>query len=284
MAVGVHPAAGFGEVTVTGAPRYGLNADQFGGFFRTPTAAFQVHVGVPDPAALVAGFRAVRNRLPVLRALAAGSPFWHGRDSSLATSRGAVLRSYPRTGVPPSFGSYEEYQALTEELLAAAEVPDYTFVWWDVRPHPLLGTVEVRGMDAQCSLEHAAGLVALVQGLVRRAAESPAEPDIPSTVLDESDFRAVRFGLDARVVDVDGRMRPLRELAAELVRDAQEALGSGGTAAPLDDLAQRLQGEPEYERQRRLHAGGGMPALLDDLRQRTCGEPAPVAPEPRRPL
>jgi carboxylate-amine ligase len=139
-------------------------------------------------------------------------------------------------------------------------------------------------MDAQCSLEHAAGLVALVQGLVRRAAESPAEPDIPSTVLDESDFRAVRFGLDARVVDVDGRMRPLRELAAELVRDAQEALGSGGTAAPLDDLAQRLQGEPEYERQRRLHAGGGMPALLDDLRQRTCGEPAPVAPEPRRPL
>lgn len=269
VAVGVHPAAGLGDVTVTRAPRYAAIGHELAGFFRTPASSFQVHVGIPEPAVLVAGYRVVRNRLALLRALAAGSPFWHGRDSGLTSARAALLRSYPRTGVPPSFRSYEEYQVLAGELLAASEAPDYTYIWWDVRPHPHLGTLEVRVMDAQVSVAKAAGLVALVQGLVRWAAEAPPERDLPTAVLDENDFRAVRFGLDARVVDADGRMRPLRLIAAEAIDDARKALRADRLGAPLVDLAARLEGEQEYERHRRLHASGGMPALLADLQRRT---------------
>src|SRR3954465_12016870 len=98
MAVGVHPAAGLGDFQVSAGARYGAIGSQLAGFLRTPTAAFQVHVGMPDTAALVAACRGVRNRLARLRGLAAGSPFWHGRDSGLASARGVIHRSYPRTG------------------------------------------------------------------------------------------------------------------------------------------------------------------------------------------
>ncbi|MDH2413920.1 glutamate-cysteine ligase family protein [Nocardioides sp. CER19] len=269
MAVGVHPAAGLGDFTVSAGARYDAISSSLAGFLRTPTAAFQVHVGMPDAASLVSAFRDLRNRLALLRGLAAGSPFWHGRDSGLASARAVIHRSYPRTGVPPAFRSYDEYQAIASEQIAAAEAPDHTYLWWDLRPHPRFGTLEVRVMDAQCSLERAAGLAALIQGLARHAVENPPVEDIPDAVLDENDFRAVRYGLDARIVDVDGRMRPLRSIAMEAIETAWHALGRGALGAPLEDLAGRLFEESECARLRRVHASGGMPALLNDLRRRT---------------
>jgi len=282
MAVGVHPAAGFGQLQVSSAARYKAIGDELAGFLRTPTAAFQVHVGMPDPATLVAVFRELRNRLAMLRGLAAGSPFWHGRDSGLASARAAIHRSYPRTQTPPALGSYEEFQALASEQIAAAEAPDHTYVWWDLRPHPRFGTVEVRVMDAQCSLERAAGLITLVQGLALAAAERPPAEDLPAGVLEENDFRAVRYGVDARIVDVDGRVRPLRTIALEAIETARDAVRGVAPTAPLEDLAGRLFCESECDRLRRLHATGGMPSVLADLRRRTVtavGEPQAPCPE-----
>jgi carboxylate-amine ligase len=88
------------------------------------------------------------NRLSVFRALAAGSPYWHGRDSGLAGARPAILHSYRRTTMPPTLRSWQEYVETIERQMSAAEVPDYTYVCWEVRPQPRLGTVEVRVMDA----------------------------------------------------------------------------------------------------------------------------------------
>lgn len=222
-------------------------------------------------------YRGLRQRLPLLRALAAGSPFWHGRDSGLASSRSAVIRSYPRHGVPPLLRTWEEYVTRTEAVLAAAEASDDTYVWWDLRPRPLIGTLEVRAMDAVASLPLAAGLAALVQGIARRAVESPDPLDLSDEVLAVNDDRVIRHGLDTRVVDVDQELRPVREMASRVVAETREVLRADGLDGPLDAVDRLLAGEAEPARQRRLVATQGMPALLADLAARTTDPDPPTA-------
>ncbi len=273
MSAGIHPSAALGGAVLSSSSRYDHIVDEFAGLLRTPTAAFQVHVGLPSEEALMLAYRGLRQRLPLLRALAAATPFWHGRDSGRASARSAVIRSYPRHGVPPLLRTWEEYVARTEALVAAAEAPDDTYVWWDMRPRPLIGTLEVRVMDAVPSVSLAAGLTALVQGIARRAVESPDALDLTDDVLAVNDDRSARHGLDTRVVDVDQELRPLREVGRRVLAEAREVLAPDGLAAPLDAVEERLAAEPEGVRQRRLVATYGMQALLEDLMTRTSDLP-----------
>jgi carboxylate-amine ligase len=171
--------------------------------------------------------------------------------------------------MPPLLRSWDDYVARTEALMTAAEASDHTYVWWEMRPRPLLGTLEVRVMDAVPSLETVAALAALVQGIARRAVESPDDVDLDDDVLAVNDHRAARYGLDTRVVDVDRSLRPLREVAARVVAEAQAVLATDHLDAPLEQLEATLAGETEPNRQRRVVAAGGMPALLADLVART---------------
>lgn len=269
LAAGVHPTAPVGVPDITTSPRYDRIIDEYAGLLRTPTAALQVHVGLPDEHTAMLAYRGLRNRLPLLRALAAGSPYWHGLDSGQATARAAIIRSYPRTTMPPLLRSWDDYVARTEALMTAAEASDHTYVWWEMRPRPLLGTLEVRVMDAVPSLATVAALTALVQGIARRAVESPDEVDLDDDVLAVNDHRAARYGLDTRVVDVDRSLRPLREVAARVVAEARDVLATDRMDAPLEPVVAALAGETEPNRQRRVVAAGGMPALLADLVART---------------
>ncbi|GAA1968192.1 glutamate--cysteine ligase [Nocardioides panacihumi] len=270
LALGLHPLAELGEVRFVHTHRYDAISTELAGLMRTPTAAYQVHVGMPDPAAMVSAFRALRNRLCLFRALAAGSPFWYGRDSGLASARAAIMWSYPRVGVPPVFHSFDEYADAACQQITAAGVPDYTYLWWDLRPQPRLGTIEIRVMDSVPSLELAAGLAALAQGLARDAVERPSSVDLPEAVLRENDFRAVRYGLEARVTDLDGCERPIRAIAQDAVAQARLTLGPDGAADPLDCVSAALAGESECARQRRLASRCGLDALLRDLSRRTA--------------
>lgn len=270
LAAGVHPTAPLGAAVIVGSSRYDRIVDEFGGLLRTPTAALQVHVGVPDEETAMLAYRGLRHRMPLLRALAAGSPFWHGVDSGQASSRSAIIRSYPRHGVAPALRSWEEYVARTDALVAAADAPDHTYVWWDVRPRPLLGTLEVRVMDAVASLAVVAGLTALVQGIARRAVEAPDPADLPDDVLAVDDDRAARHGLEAWVVDVDGSRLPMREVAARVLTEARATLRADGLEAPLDAIEAVLRRPAEPEHQRKVVATGGLPALLEDLVTRTA--------------
>jgi glutamate---cysteine ligase / carboxylate-amine ligase len=270
LAAGVHPTAPVGVPDIATSPRYDRIIDEYAGLLRTPTAALQVHVGLPDERTAMLAYRGLRNRLPLLRALAAGSPYWHGLDSGQATARAAIIRSYPRTTMPPLLRSWDDYVARTEALMTAAEASDHTYVWWEMRPRPLLGTLEVRVMDAVPSLSSVAALTALVQGIARRAVESPDDVDLDDDVLAVNDHRAARYGLDTRVVDVDGSLRPLREVAARVVGEARAVLAADRMDAPLDSLGAALALETEPNRQRRVVAAGGMPALLADLVARTA--------------
>ena len=269
LAAGVHPTAPVGVPDIATSPRYDRIIDEYAGLLRTPTAALQVHVGLPDEQTAMLAYRGLRNRLPLLRALAAGSPYWHGLDSGQATARAAIIRSYPRTTMPPLLRTWDDYVARTEALMAAAEASDHTYVWWEMRPRPLLGTLEVRVMDAVPSLTTVAALTALVQGIARRAVEAPDAVDLDDDVLAVNDHRAARYGLDTRVVDVDGSLRPLREVTGRVVSEARAVLAADRMDAPLEPLEGALARETEPNRQRRVVAAGGTAALLADLVART---------------
>ena len=204
IGAGIHPDGAFGDVVHVDEPRYHRIVEQLQGLIkRTPTCALHVHVGMPDAQTAIRVFNGLREQLPLLQALAANSPFWHGRDSGLATSRAQLFRGYPRAEIPRAFDSYDDYAETAESIVAAGDLPDYTFLWWDIRPHPRLGTVEVRAMDSQSALWSAAGLAALVHGLARAEAHERRGTWLPREVLMEASFtrrarRAARAAADGR--------------------------------------------------------------------------------------
>lgn len=271
IGAGIHPAGAFGDVVHVDADRYREIEDHVRGLLRrTPTCALHVHVGMPDGESAIRAYNGLREQLPLLQALAANSPFWHGRDSGLASARAALFRGYPQGDVPRAFADYADYEAAVEQVRAAGNLPDYTFLWWDVRPHPRLGTVEVRAMDSQSSLGSVAGLAALVHGLARRAAEEEdAGPWTPREVLTESSFRAARDGLDGLLWDGD-RLRATRELVAESLERARPAARELGSGDALDEVERILREGNGAHRQRAAAEGGGLRAQLELLARETA--------------
>jgi carboxylate-amine ligase len=262
IGAGVHPQGAFGDAVHFDAPRYARIDEQVRGLLsRTPTAALHVHVGMPDAETAIRVCNGLREQLPLLQALAANSPFWHGRDSGLATARAQLFRGFPRSEIPRAFSSYEDYAATVEGVVAAGDLPDYTFLWWDIRPHPRLGTVEVRAMDSQSALWSSAGLAALVHGLARAEVDRAPDGWTPRETLMEASFVAARDGLEARV-PVDGSLRPAREAAHAALRRARPYAAELGSADALEGVERILAEGNGADRQRAALARGGMRALL----------------------
>jgi carboxylate-amine ligase len=275
IGAGLHPNGAFGDVIPYPAPRYRLIADEMRGLqARTPTCALHVHVGMPDEEAAIRAFNGVREYLPLLQALAANSPFWHGRDSGLATARAQMFRGLPRSEIPMAFDSFDEYAETVEALATAGDLPDYTYLWWDVRPHPVLGTIEVRAMDAQSSLRSVTGLVALVHALARRAADEHG-PWERREVLMESSFRAARDGLGATIWH-DGRLRPVPEVARAAISAARPYARELGSEAALEEVDRLLVEGNGAMRQRVAYARGGMPGVLSGLVRETAAQYRPA--------
>lgn len=270
MGVGLHPADDDGDSDLVDSERYRRVAAMMRGLFaRTPEAALHVHVGAPDPQTAIRVFNGLRGHLPLLQGLSANSPWWFGRDSGLASARYALVRTYPGRGVPPAFADFDSYLEATERTLAAGGIDEYTLLWWDVRPHPRLGTVEVREMDVQTSVDDAAALGALVQGLAVEAAEAPPESgSAPSEAIAMSVFCAARDGIDAAILD-RGRIAPLRAVARETLDRVRPRLRELGSDAPLERIEWMLETGGGAGRQRVAHARGGMDALLDHLARET---------------
>jgi glutamate---cysteine ligase / carboxylate-amine ligase len=262
---GIHPAGEFGDAPHVVDERYREIGRQMRGLLRrTPTCALHVHVGMPDPESAIRACAGLRSYLPVLQGLAAHSPYWHGLDSGFASARAQLFRGFPRAVIPPAFASWAEYEAHVERWLEAGDAPDYTYLWWDVRPHPRLGTVELRAMDAQARLGSVAGLAALVHGLALALLDGRAAPPVPGAEIVESSFRAGRDGLEA-TLRWDGAMRSLRELAAEAVEHARAALRERGGDGALEGAERILREGNGADRMRAAHARGGMRAVLEGL-------------------
>lgn len=269
LGTGVHPMQG-----LAGAPRAPGGPD---GRSRPLLAqlthcGLRVRVGMPDDETTIAAFNGMRRWVPLLQALAANSPFWHGRDSGLASARTAIEHTRPRSGLPRAFRDHADFEAMLAELCRVAEIDDASSVFWDMRPHPGRGELEVRGLDAQSSLDDLAALVALVHCLAchealtagRAGASFPA-PEL----LAEAQFRAIRDGLEARI-SIGGPLVAASDLARHAVSIASGYAPALGCAGELDGIERILVEGNGAVRQRRAHAGGGMHAVLELLRDETA--------------
>jgi carboxylate-amine ligase len=262
---GTHPQADEGDAEITDKKRYERIHDLLGDAAVTPACGLHVHVGMPDAESAVRTFNGLRRHLPLIEALAANSPFRHGRDTGLASAREVTMRAWPRSGVPRALRDFEDFCDLAGLLSRAADVPDYTWFWWKLRPHPRLGTVEVRSLDAQTTLEDLAALVALVHCLARHAATAKPELDPAAEVIDEGIFQAARFGVNARLPDADGTLRPVAELLKQALADARQHSAELDCAAELETLEAILRRDGGAGRQRAIHAIAGVPGLTREL-------------------
>jgi carboxylate-amine ligase len=239
LGAGTHPTAAEGDAEITDKERYERIHFLLGDAAVTPVGGLHIHVGMPDPETAIRVFNGLRRELPLLQALAANSPFRHGRDSGLASAREVTLRGWPRSGAPRALRDFEDFVEMTRRLTRAADVPDYTWFWWKLRPHPRLGTVEIRALDAQTRPADTAALVALVHCLARDAAEAedPApDQDPPPELVEEAMFRAARFGVSGRLPDASGRLKPVSELLDAALARVSRWAGELGCAEELGGL------------------------------------------------
>ena len=273
MGVGLHPNAASGEGDVHQTPRYLLIEDSLRGILRTPICGQHIHVGMPDEATAIRAYNGVRTHVPLLNALASNSPFWFGEDSGLASARTVLFRSYPRAAMAPEFADFEHFCRVTRQVCTAGRLEDYTQIWWDVRIHPALGTIEVRAADTQSDIRRTGALAALVHCLVR--VEAGREQDaIPAReALAESSFQATRHGLDADLLNRRGELVPARELGRECLEMASAAAGEFGCEEELEHIGAMLDEGSGAELQRRVHAAEGMDGLLDYLVSETARLP-----------
>jgi glutamate---cysteine ligase / carboxylate-amine ligase len=270
-AAGTHPTALWTETRVSPASRYQVIQRTMADLARRePTFALHVHVGVPDADRAIRLLNRLRAHLPMLLALSANSPFWQGRATGLASTRTSVFGAFPRTGIPRRFTSYDDWVHTVDTLLRSGAFPEPTFLWWDVRPQPRLGTVEVRVMDAQTDLDATAALVALVQSLARLELEDGYAPDVlvdAEEVLEENRFLAARDGIEADLLDPEAELR--RPARAQL-RLLLEALRPHADALECRLELERVLGlalAPAFLRQLDVaeRRGGDLPSLTSEL-------------------
>jgi glutamate---cysteine ligase / carboxylate-amine ligase len=254
---GTHPFSRYEHQDVTGESRYeSLMEEMQWAAERQVIFGLHVHVGVASGDQAISVANALRTWLPELLSLSANSPFWHGRDTGLASTRTKVFDTFPRTGLPPAFASFEEFELLVERGVKTRSFADYTYIWWDLRPHPRLGTIEIRVCDAQTRVESLAAIVALVQSLVATLAErherEGALPIQPVTLVAENKWRAARYGLDAELIWLErDEERPAREALRHLVELAEPAarrLGCAPQLAAVEEVLARGSGADEQRR------------------------------------
>jgi carboxylate-amine ligase len=191
---------------------------------RLITHGVHYHVGVRSAEKSIQITNALSTMLPVFLALSTSSPFWHGDDTGLESARTKVFESLPSTGLPPNLADWAEFERFMTSLINAGAMTTIREVWWDIRPHPNFGTVELRMCDAMPTMTETCALAALAQCAVARYDELldrgyrlPSERD---WVLRENKWRAARYGIDASmVVDASGRTRPMTNLIEEAVEE-----------------------------------------------------------------
>jgi carboxylate-amine ligase len=265
-AAGLHPLAKWRELEHAEKPRYRSQLDRIQyPQHRNTTAGLHIHVGVDDADKAVWVANQVRWHLPVMLALSVNSPYWCGVDTGLQSARATVFENLPNTGMPTAFDSYEEFDRLERTMLSTDSVGDRGELWYDVRPHSGLGTVEVRAPDGQADPERVMALVeythALVLDLCERYEDGETGRTYRRELLDENKWRAIRYGRKTALLDKD--MSTVTDLGDLVAREADRL--------DVPVLLEYHEAESGAARQRRLREQEGEDALCEALRLRREG-------------
>jgi len=244
---GTHPSALYEEQLIVDRPRYKQLAAELSWVAEQELIfGTHVHVGIDDAEKAIYVADGMRGYLPLLLGMSSNSPLWRGRTTGMMSSRTPVFRAFPRVGIPPYYGSWEIYSHRVEQMMRGGAIPDYTYLWWDVRPHPNLGTVELRVFDQQTRVEHTIGFAALAQSLAHRLAADYDEgvPSIehPHELIDDNKVRAAVVGIEGRLIDFDqGLEVPGAKMATGVIGDVREHAQELGCADELDGLADLVE-------------------------------------------
>jgi carboxylate-amine ligase len=255
---GTHPWADYREQRIIDTEHYRRVRDALQYVaYRNTTFSVHVHVGVRGADRAVRVCDRLRPVLPLLLAVSANSPYVDGRDAGLHSARSQIFtKSFPRCGVPDAFGGWAAFRAYLELLLRTRSIVEYTQVWWSVRPHLSFGTVEVRVCDAQGTAAESEALAALMVACVAQAARDVDErrpfADPPRRLVEENMWRAIRFGLDGRMIDLErGEEYPAAAVVERLARWTEPVRAELGL-----DVALPAEGGNGAQRQRRLLDAG----------------------------
>ncbi|MEJ2634589.1 MAG: YbdK family carboxylate-amine ligase [Calditrichia bacterium] len=256
---GCHPFSSWQQQQITQQERY-LNLLHR---IQWPVRQFlifglHVHIGIPDADEVLYAMGRLTNYIPHLIALSASSPFWNGFDTGLATSRVKIFEELPNAGIPYYFENWEKYSDLVKQLILTNSIDTVRDIWWDIRPHPIFGTLEVRVCDAMPTLKENLALVSLIYLLVKKFSAEfenhQKETRIDRWILEENKWRAARYGIQGKIIlNSRGETQSLKE-AIEILYDElldySKNSGMPDTANYLSTIPEILHKGPSYQRQR----------------------------------
>ncbi|HVV58164.1 MAG TPA: carboxylate-amine ligase [Gaiellaceae bacterium] len=257
---GTHPFSLFERQRITARDRYHQLVDQLQYVARRELIfGMHVHCAVDDPEKAIQVMNGLLVHLPQMLALSASSPFWRGEPTGLSSSRQMVFAAFPRSGPPPRFRDYADYAEVVGQLERTGCIADYTHIWWDIRPHPRLGTIEMRVCDAVTRLEDVIAIAAFFQAIVKHYCEQvEAGKEIPSwhrMLTTENKWLAARYGLEAPVMDLaTGRRNrvPVAQLIRRTLRDVEPHARELGSERELEGVREILARGNGADRQLRV--------------------------------
>lgn len=274
--LGTHPWADYLDQEIIDTPHYQrLKRDLGYVARRNNTWSLHVHIGIRGADRAVAVCDRLRELLPILLAASANSIFLDRQDTGLASIRTEIFtRTFPRCGVPGSFRDWNEYAAFIDDLRQFGSIVEATQLWWSVRPHHAFGTVEVRICDAQTTGPESTALAGLIAAVTAQTAldldegRAAGEP-LRGRQIEENLWRAIRYGMDGKMIDFRGRREiEARQMLEEVLQWAAPARSGLGIEVELPELngAQRM---------RKSFEGG---ATIEEIYRRAVGETARTFP------
>ena len=257
---GTHPFSLFERQRITARDRYRQLVDQLQYIARRELIfGMHMHVAVDDPEKAIQVVNGLLVHLPQLLALSASSPFWRGEPTGLASSRQMVFAAFPRSGPPPRFQDYADYAEVVGQLERTGCIADYTHIWWDIRPHPRLGTIEMRVCDAVTRLDDVVAIAAFFQAIVKMYCElydtGRGVPSWHRILTTENKWLAARYGLEAPVMDLaTGRRNrvPVAQLVRRTLRDVEPHARELGSERELEGIREILSRGNGADRQLRV--------------------------------
>jgi glutamate---cysteine ligase / carboxylate-amine ligase len=273
-ASGLHPISDPFAQEFTPGERYERMQEELGALARLQIIyALHVHVAVPDGEAAIRATNALVRHTPLLTALSANSPFWRRMDTGFHCARVKIRDASPRSGLPPTFRNWAEFEGYTDALVAMGNIPDYSWFWWDARPHPRHGTVELRVLDAQTEPAYTVSLATLTQCLVAEATAGDSAPEDPRFV-SENKWRAIRRGLDARFYDFStGEEKSARDTTRDLVARLRPVSQDLRCETELESLLEIVERGTGAELQRAVYEKRGS---LEDVAEYLIRATAPA--------
>ena len=279
---GTHPISRWQDQQITDYDRYKMLEEELQDVVRALVIfGLHVHVAIPDQERRIEVLNEARYFLPHLLALSTSSPFWMGRNTGLKSYRSVIWSNFPRTGIPPELGSYDEYQNYVDLLVKTGSIDNGKKIWWDLRAHPNFPTIEFRVCDMTTRLEETICLAALMQAICAkllklRESNLGFRKYMPALIA-ENKWRAIRYGIDGRLIDFGKQAEvPMRDLALELVSFVDDVVDDLGSRPAVEYVHTILRDGTSADRQlRAFKATGDTRAVVELLAAETMGVRVP---------